>query len=399
MKLKIKSLSARTIFDSRGEPTVEITACSKKHCASASVPSGKSVGRMEAAVVSAGEAAPVLEKVSEAVRGHSFASLRALDDVMRRADGTERKSKFGGNIMLGVSVAAARLMSIEKEIPLWKFLKNGFFSHHTHKQAPLIFSNFINGGVHAPNNLDIQEYMVIMRVNNSYADSIEKLAHLYRRVYDAISASSGTRAIPLGDEGGYAANFRGNFEPVEIIEQCIRAARLESVCSIGLDAAATSFFENGEYVFEGERLSPSALQNKYEEYFKKSKLLLSIEDPFAENDAEAFAGLRGALGLGWVIGDDLTATNPRLIEQYAGINAISGVIIKPNQIGTVSETCDALNAAKSNGLDTIVSHRSGETEDTFIIELAKAASADAVKIGAPARERMAKFNELIRLYD
>jgi len=395
----ITSLSMRQIFDSRGEPTIEITATCDGISARASVPSGKSRGRSEVSVFSIAEAYNALPRVSKYIIGYQFDSVRAVDERMNAADGTSDKSKLGGNVMLGVSMAVSRLFAEHSGNSHWSTMRGEFFPETKDGKNPIIFSNLINGGAHAKNNLEIQEYMAVIRTENSYEESISRLITLYRHLGESLARAKGSSGrAPIGDEGGYAFDFRDNFEPIEFLSEHIQGDGMSGFCSIGIDVAASSFFEEGKYVFDGIARSGEELLNIYAEYFKKEKLLCTIEDPFAESDPEMFSALSRVIDSKWVVGDDLTVTNPLFIKKYGEARSINGVIIKPNQIGTVSEACDAIRAARAHGMKVIISHRSGETEDPFIIELAKAAAADAVKIGAPTKERMVKFNELIRLY-
>jgi enolase len=230
------------------------------------------------------------------------------------------------------------------------------------------------------------------------SDDVELLCNVYTTLGDIFRKKLKTKNIPIGDEAGYSVKFADNFEPIKVLEKLIKDMKIGKNASIALDAAATHFGNAKKgYSFDGKTLATKKLAELYVDWFKKSKFLCSIEDPFAEDDIDGFILLQKKLKDKWVVGDDLTTTNSESIRALHG--AIHGVIIKPNQIGTVSESCEAITTAQSNGMKIIVSHRSGETEDNFLISLAKAGSADAVKIGAPAHERMLKFNELIRLYD
>jgi enolase len=399
--MKIKNLSVQQIFDSRGEPTIEVGVLDgKNRWFFAQVPSGKSRGKNEAKVLNFRNAERVLKKqVKKAIIEKNYNSIRALDNSLLRLDPTKNKSRIGGNLTLGISVAFSRMLAAEKRKEIWQILRSEFFSNaKSLNKKPLIFSNLINGGLHANNNLNIQEYMVMARSAPSVAAAVKKLIDFYHNLGIFLKKERVARNIPIGDEGGYAINFKNNFEPIAILEKLIYKYRLQKKFLIGLDAAATNFYKGKKYLFDRKRFSAEHLADEYVRYFKNSKLLFSIEDPFAENDLKGFSLLRKKLPKALIIGDDLTTTNPAEIKRNASQNLINAVIIKPNQIGTVSETCEAIKIAKKYDLKTIISHRSGETEDNFIIHLARASSAYGVKIGAPARERLLKFDELTRIY-
>ena len=395
--MKIQDITVRKIFDSRGEPTIEVSLKLGNRWFSASVPSGKSRGSREAKVFPFSEAVRVLARIRRAILKKDFSSIRALDNVLIRLDGTAKKSRLGGNLMLGISVAFARARAAAENKEVWQILRKEFFSGNSKTKIPLIFANVINGGAHADNNLDIQEYMVVAR-GGSVRARVENLIDFYNRLGAILRKKNSGRRVPVGDEGGYSLDFKNNFEPIAVLENLVRVRGLAKNFSLALDAAATGFYARGLYAFGGKKLTSARLAGEYARYFGKSKLLFSIEDPFAEKDAAGFSLIHKKMPGAWVVGDDLTVTNSSEIKKYAEQNAINAVIIKPNQIGTVSEAADAILAAKQCGLKTIISHRSGETEDAFIIHLAKASGADGVKIGAPTRERMIKYNELMRLY-
>jgi len=395
--MKIHDITVRKIFDSRGESTIEILLKSGNRWFSASVPSGKSRGSREAKVFSFAEVVRALVQIRRAILKKDFSSIRACDNALIRLDGTKNKSSLGGNLMLGISVAFARARAAAENKEVWQILRKEFFSGNSKTKIPLIFANVINGGAHADNNLDIQEYMVVAR-GGSVRARVENLIDFYNRLGAILRKKNSGRRVPVGDEGGYSLDFKNNFEPIAVLENLVRVRGLAKNFSLALDAAATGFYARGLYAFGGKKLTSARLAGEYARYFGKSKLLFSIEDPFAEKDAAGFSLIHKKMPGAWVVGDDLTVTNSSEIKKYAEQNAINAVIIKPNQIGTVSEAADAILAAKQCGLKTIISHRSGETEDAFIIHLAKASGADGVKIGAPTRERMIKYNELMRLY-
>ncbi len=396
--MKIRDITIRKIFDSRGEPTIEVSVKSGNRWFSASVPSGKSRGSREARVFSFVEAVRALAQIRRVILKKDFPSIRALDKALIRCDNTKHKSSLGGNLMLGISIAFVRAVAAAKNEEPWQTLRKEFFRRVSGAKTPLIFANVINGGTHADNNLDIQEYMVVAKAGASARTRVQNLVDFYKLLGEVLRRKNSGRRVPVGDEGGYSRDFKNNFEPIALLENLIRSRGLAKNFSLALVAAATGFFARGLYAFGGKRMNSARLAGEYKRYFRSSKLLFSIEDPFAERDQAGFSVLRKNVPRAWVVGDDLTATSPSEIRKYAASGSINAVIIKPNQIGTVSEAADAILAAKQYGLKTIVSHRSGETEDVFIIHLAKASRADGVKIGAPARERMIKYNELMRLY-
>ncbi|MHB9019718.1 MAG: phosphopyruvate hydratase [Minisyncoccota bacterium] len=398
----LEDIKIHEIFDSRGESTLEVEVLDEKlNSFSAQIPSGKSRGKKEAAVISFLEAKKVVDLVLKKELVHkNFRSVKDLDNFLIGLDGTDNKEKLGGNLMLGISIAFARALAHKDNKELWQILRDEFWGGHISEKKPLIFSNLINGGAHAGNNLDIQEYIVVVdSKDQDYTTSIKVLINFYKELGKFLQSKYKLDKLIIGDEGGYAINFESNFEPIKILEDLIISGGLKDIFSLALDVAASNFYKDGKYDFGGHGMSSDKLNQILLDYLVRSNLLMSIEDPFDELDFEGFKNFNSKCPDKWVVGDDLTVTNPELIEKFVKEKMISGVIIKPNQIGTVSESCRAIRVAQENGLKTIVSHRSGETEDVFIIHLAKAGDVDAVKIGAPVRERIVKFDELIRLYN
>lgn len=397
--MKIDNVILKRILDSRGEPTIEVGIKAGGGEFSAQIPSGKSRGSREAAVLSPERAGEVLEDFKKEIIGKDFKNIKDFDGSLVVLDGTPNKAKLGGNLMLGLSLAFARALAGGNGIELWQTLKSEFFPRSAESEPPRIFSNFIGGGAHATNNLAIQEFWIVAESKGGAAETCRKLLEFYESVGQTLKEQYGLSELKVGDEKAYSLDFRNNFEPVEVLGREIEKHRLTGEFSLGLDAAASSFYEGGYYVFEGKKLTSSELEGVYSDYFRKASLLLSIEDPFDEKDETGFIKLSSGLGSEkLVIGDDLTVTDPELIKTAAAGGMVGGVIIKPNQIGTVSETCAAMNAANENGLKCIISHRSGETADDFLIHFAKAGGAYGVKIGAPAGERLSKFKEFVRLY-
>ena len=401
--MRIKDIVVREILDTRGDKTIEVSVTDEDlRSFYAQIPSGRSRGKNEAAVLPPQEAESAAAKIERAVQGADFDSVEALDKKLLTLDGTPNKEKLGGNVMLGVSLAFARALAFERKEELWQVLSDEFFGGKKFPGRPLIFSNLVNGGQHAQDGLPIQEYMVVVRPRGSYVKTVGKLLKFYELLGDTLRRKTGEEELPLGDEGGYAIPFEDAFGPLQVLQDLITENNLGDQFRLGLDAAASSFYDRGAYDFGGLKLDAETLRRTYEDWFDWAPELLSIEDPFDENKPEDFAALRKALAgftdEKWVVGDDLTVTNPTRIKKYAGEGALNAVIIKANQVGTLTETCEAMRLAASLGVKRIVSHRSGETEDNFLIHLAKASGAEGVKIGAPHESRMSKYNELLRLY-
>ncbi len=398
----IKDFLIREIFDSRGQSTVEVGISTKDGLAFySSVPSGKSRGSKEAAVLDFKSASSIknIKKLS-AVKGQNFASVKSFDDFLLKLDGTKNKKALGGNVMLGFSMSFARAKAFEAGEELSEFLHKEFFKDIPLKKewSPVIFSNLINGGEHAENNLNIQEYMVLVDTSKGVKNSVKKLIYFYDSLGDLLKKKFRIPGIlPIGDEGGYSLDFKDNFEPMVVLSDLIKKNGLAGSFRLGLDAAASSFYSGNRYIFGGRKLTTEKLADTYLSAFKKFPMLYSIEDPFSESDPEGFCSVLSRVKGNMLVGDDLTVTNSFLVEKYASIGAINGVIIKPNQAGTVSEAASAILSARLRGVKTVISHRSGETEDVFIISLGKASDSYGLKIGSPTRERMLKFNELLRI--
>jgi enolase len=394
--MKLDSIKVRGIPDSRGEKTIEVILKSGSERALARIPSGKSRGKREAVVLSLGAVEEALDSgLRDALVTGEFLSIRELDEFLLEFDGTKNKSKIGGNLTLGISIAFARILGLEQGRELWQVLREEFFPNVDSGQIPTIFSNLINGGEHAQNNLDIQEYMILTKGGSAARDTVKIVKEFYAKLGELLKEKYKLEELKLGDEKGYTLDFSGNEEPIELLTKLIGELHLEDKLSIGIDAAANSFKKGEEYEFGGKMLSREKMLGVYKEYLQK---LTSIEDPFGEDDLEGFEELKKIAEPGkLIVGDDLTVTDAELISKYGG-RLINGVIIKANQIGTVTETCEALQAAKDKGVYRIVSHRSGEVDDAFLIHFAKASGAEGVKIGAPAAERLIKFEELTRIY-
>ena len=422
--MTIKDIKIEKIFDSRGNPTVEASIFNEGGVEfKGAVPAGKSRGSGEAYVADFSDAKNSVDEIIKPhCVGNSFSTIREFDDYLIKLDGTANKKKIGGNVILAFSIAFTRALAFERQKLVCEVMREEFFFDLEESKLPMIFANLINGGAHADSNLDIQEYMVIANPVGSIEEIVERVSGLYKNLGDYLKKEYKLKHLDFGDEAGYVLDFKNNFEPIQILENIIKLDKFDPVRNspprgsfgprlragavsngvekeflIGLDVAASNFYKGGFYAWEGKNISAEQLEDVYSGYFEKSRMLYSIEDPFEENDGESFRKLKSEANGKLIVGDDLTVTNPKKIAGYAG--TINAVIIKPNQIGSVSEACDAILKARENGMKVIISHRSGETEDNFIIHLAKASDADGVKIGAPARERMFKYNELIELYE
>ena len=394
--MRVADVAVRETFDSRGESTIEVSIQDGNGAiSSAQIPSGKSRGGKEAVVLPYARARIAGKVIRHAVSGKRYASIREFDRALLRLDSTPRKQKLGGNVMLGVSVAFARGLAAAANKEIWRILEQEFFSKKARVALPVVFSNVINGGAHASNNLDIQEYLVLVRMRKPLAASVKTIIRFYEALGGTLKRKYRMTQLPVGDEDGYSLDFKNNFEPLDILSALIRRLHLQKDFSLGLDAAASNFYRSSRYRFERARLTTDGLLNVYRKYFRDAKLLFSLEDPFEEEDHAGFLKVSAAFPEKLIVGDDLTVTDHERIAHYAQ----GCVIIKPNQVGTVSGTCQAIRAAQTHKVACIISHRSGETGDNFIIHLARASRAYGVKIGAPVNERVPKFDELIRIYE
>lgn len=390
--MKIKSLSARRILDSRGQWTVEVTSETKDGIrVIASAPQGKSTGSSEARALPTEQAVQnVNKRIAPWIKRKDFQDQVSLDAFLCELDGTSSKAKLGTNATLPVSVAFARVMAKQKEIPLWKYIRaqagNGAMAKGT-LAHPRLFINVVNGGLHAGNNLDFQEYLVIPKCR-TIAESVDVGVKLYHALGDALERIKGKNAVNLGDEGGFAPNFKNNTEPFQIIKSTAKKVHLENKIDLGMDSAATDI----------KKMNDKKLEDVYIKLVRDSNLIY-IEDPFNEKDFLAFAALNLHFkGKIWIAGDDLTTTNVRNMKKAHAEESVNAIIIKPNQIGTVTEALNAVHLARKYGWAIVASHRSGETDDDFIADFAYGIYADGLKLGAPARgERIAKYNRLLEI--
>ncbi len=408
MMTEIVEVKAREVLDSRGNPTVEVdvkTACGAM--GRAIVPSGASTGQREALELrdtdserygGKGVTAAVknvINEIAPAVQGMDAADQYTLDQRMIDLDATENKSNLGANAILGVSMAAARAAAEAYGMSLYRYI-GGINARY----LPIPMMNVINGGAHATNNLDIQEFMIMPFGATSFTEALRMGAetfHALKKILKGKGLSTG-----VGDEGGFAPDLGSNEEALKYIIEAIQAAGYEAGSDIGLalDAAASEFYEDGKYVFKSENKSLSAadLIDYYGELITKYPIL-SIEDGLAENDWDGWADLTEKLGMQTqIVGDDLFVTNPEILAEGIDKGVANSILIKLNQIGTVSETLEAIDLAKQAGYTTVISHRSGESEDTFISDLVVAVNGGQIKTGSISRtDRIAKYNQLLRI--
>jgi enolase len=402
----IAFVDAREILDSRGNPTVEVdVVLDDGTVASAAVPSGASTGAFEAyelrdedpkryggkGVLKAVEA--VIDVLSEAIEGLDASEQRAIDAALIEADGTDNKSKLGANSILGVSLAVAKAAALSADLPLFRYL--GGPNAHV---LPVPMMNVINGGAHADTNVDVQEFMVLPIGAESYSEGLRWGVETYHALKSELKSKG--FATGLGDEGGFAPNLANNRAALDLLVDAITKAGFTpgKDIALGLDVAATEFFENGSYRFEGRELSSAELIAYYSELVAAYPLI-TIEDPLSEDDWTGWEAITAELGEKvQIVGDDLFVTNPKRLADGIQRHAGNSILVKVNQIGSLTETLDAVAMAQRAGYTAVLSHRSGETEDTTIADLAVATNCGQIKTGAPARsERVAKYNQLLRI--
>ena len=401
----INSVTAREILDSRGNPTVEVEVrLEDKSIGRAAVPSGASTGAFEAAELRDGgsrylgkgvETAVknVALKIAPAVIGMKADNQRSLDEKMIALDGTKNKSSLGANAILGVSLATARAAAISSNQSLFKYLGGG-----SAKTLPVPMMNILNGGAHADTNVDIQEFMIAPIGAQSFKESLRWGAEIYHSLKSVLKKKG--LATSIGDEGGFAPNLESNRAALDLILVAIENAgfKIGTQIALAMDVAATEFFEDGKYKFEGKLLTSEQMIAYYSELVSAYPLV-SIEDPLDEDDWSGWAKLTAELGEKiQIVGDDLFVTNIERLTRGIESKTANALLVKVNQIGSLTETIDAVNLAHKNNYKSMMSHRSGETEDTTIADLAVALSCGQIKTGAPARsERVAKYNQLLRI--
>ncbi len=412
---KIKKIFAREILDSRGNPTIEteVNLESGVKCIAA-VPSGASTGTFEALELRDKDSSRygglgvlqaiknVNEKISEALAGMEAGDQKAIDEKMISLDGTENKSNLGANAILAVSLAVCRAAAAEKGIPLYKYIAEAYKFPTKKYKLPIPMFNVINGGLHSDSGLSIQEYKIIPSGIRTFREQLRAGSEIFHKLKNILS--QGGYGVSVGDEGGFAPKLESNGQPFEFMTRAIEESgyKLGKEVSCGLDAAASSFYkkEEDQYLFKPESrgLSRETLANIYNEWIKKFNII-SLEDGLHEEDWDGWAMMNTKLGDKVIlIGDDLLVTNVKRLKKAIEKKACNAVLIKVNQIGTLSETIDCVKLAKKNKMKIVMSHRSGETADDFISDLAVAVGAEYMKSGAPNRgERICKYNRLLKI--
>ncbi|WP_027366371.1 phosphopyruvate hydratase [Desulfocurvibacter africanus] len=408
MSSNIVSVWAREILDSRGNPTVEVEVTLESGVIGrAAVPSGASTGSREALELRDGDMARYLGKgvtkavqnvmdvIAEEIVGMDALRQLSLDNALLDLDGTENKSRLGANAMLGVSMATARAAANFLGLPLYRYL-GGINA----KFLPAPMMNIINGGAHASNNLDIQEFMIMPLGAESFSEALRMGSETFHSLKKILAKDGLTTAV--GDEGGFAPNLKSHKQAFEYIMRAIQEAGYTPGAQIALaiDAAASEFYKDGKYVLTGENrtLSSEELVEYYRDLADQFPII-SIEDGLAESDWEGWATLTDTLGENLqIVGDDLFVTNPEILSHGISEGVANSVLVKLNQIGTLSETMDTIEMAHGAGYSTVISHRSGETEDAFIADLAVAVNSGQIKTGSLSRsDRLAKYNQLLRI--
>ena len=401
----IEALAAREILDSRGNPTIEVEVLlDDGSAARAAVPSGASTGRFEAVELRDGgeryggkgvtkAVAAVGDTIEPELVGYDPSDQRLVDQRLLDLDGTPDKSRLGANAILGVSLAVAKAAASSAGLPLFRYLggPNAYL-------LPVPMMNILNGGAHADSNVDVQEFMIAPIGAPTFAEALRQGAEVYHALKSVLRAKG--LATGLGDEGGFAPNLDSNRAALDLIVEAIRKAGLTPGVDIALalDVAASEFHEDGGYRFEGETKSADQMSAYYVD-LADSYPIVSIEDPLDEEDWDGWVALTGELDEKvQLVGDDLFVTNPERLQRGIDVAAANALLVKVNQIGTLTETFDAVDLAHRHGYKCMISHRSGETEDTTIADLAVATNCGQLKTGAPARsERVAKYNQLLRI--
>ena len=399
---KITKIFAEEIKDSRGNPTLKVTVHVGDMSGSFSVPSGASTGAHEAHELRDLDGRGVKDaifKVNNLIAGSlvgtDVLNQKEIDRIMIELDGTPNKDNLGGNSMIGVSIACAKLAAKVSGKEVFEYLRT-LYEIKPSRKIPYLYMNLINGGKHAKNDLAFQEYHIVPDTED-VAEAVEIGIQIQSTLKEIISKKLGEESLVLGDEGGFAPKINNIRKPLEFLSEAVKQNNFSKKVRLALDVAASSFFSDGKYIVDGKNISKEELMGIYKSLIKEFNLF-SIEDPFEEEDFGSFKELKEKNKNLIVMGDDLTVTNKILLKQAIEKGSINAMIIKPNQIGTLSETLETMQLARENDIELIVSHRSGETNDDFIADLAFAFGCFGLKSGAPLKpERKGKYDRLIKI--
>ncbi len=406
MGFRIRKITAREILDSRGNPTVECDVTTSAGFGRAAVPSGASTGKFEAVEIRDGgrryngmgvrtAVKSINNIIAKKITGMDCLSQREIDAAMIKLDGTPNKSLLGANAILAVSLAAARAAASSSRKPLYRYLTK--LTGNKKLTLPVPFCNVINGGRHAEGNLKIQEFMLVPLKFRAFSEAIAAVAETYQQLKKIIVAKYGKQSTRVGDEGGFAPNLNSADEALELLESALAVTGYQRKIAFAIDAAASEFYNGKKNVYELEKGYSSSELVDYYLHLAKSHNIISLEDPFQQEDFESFAELTAKSRI-QIVGDDLLVTNTERIKTAIEKKSCNCLLLKVNQIGTLTEAIDAANLAKENRWKAMVSHRSGETEDAFIADLTVALGCGQIKTGAPARsERTSKYNQLLRI--
>ncbi len=395
-------IKAREVLDSRGNPTVEAELVLNSHTIRAIVASGASTGKYEALELrdknkryngkGVLKAVKNVSRISNALKNIDFRQQKEIDEKILKLDSTKNKTNLGANAMLAASMVCLRAGALLKKKPLYKYIAE---ISGRKPLIPIPFCNVINGGKHADNKLKMQEFMIVPIGLKSFSEAAMIISETYHTLKSFVSKKYGTSGV--GDEGGFAPKINNAFEALDLITESIEKSGYEKYVKIALDPAASEFYKNKKYIIE-KKLTGMEMVDYYLNLVKKYPII-SIEDPFDQDDFDSYAELTRKIGSKiQIVGDDLLVTNSERIRKAVDLELCNALLLKPNQIGTVTEAIDAANLAFKSGWDVMVSHRSGETEDSFIADLATGLGCGQIKLGAPCRgERTCKYNQLLRI--
>lgn len=405
--VKITEIKARQVLDSRGNPTVEATLTMGKGIGSAMVPSGASTGIHEALELRDGEKAYGGKGVQKAVHnikllarkviGKNYATPQDFDEDLLKLDGTVNKSKYGENAILALSMAFRRALADKQGIALYEGLANEYGSQG--RTLPMPFANVLNGGVHAGNELEMQEFMIVPHKAKSFSEATQIVSETYHQLKSTIQKKYGKNATNVGDEGGFAPPIKSASEALKLLSKAVDEVGYTKQLSFAMDAAASEFYNKSSKTYLTKKLSPEKMQAEYEKLIDQYPLI-SVEDPFEQDDFDAWKSLSKKMRRRklQIVGDDLTVTNPTRVQLAIEQKMCDALLLKINQIGTITESMQAAKLAESDEWNVMVSHRSGETEDPFIADLSVGLESGQIKLGAPCRsDRVAKYNQLLRI--